>query len=435
MPAVQSKARSATAWNANSKIESKLGSKPASDIDALRFSDLKPRDSSKDTAAEEKDSRSLPEKLAREVVAFERHPAKKLLGIVAPLVGAALSFSAILDKNSSKDKQILGFALGLPLILINLLYKEVVNPAAKKLIPEKYSKTDFNPDKDMIFPSAEFKEILFNGVSRFLDASDRSGIELKLNHRNQKSPTMLFTGPPGVGKTEIAKFVAEKMGRELKFVTSEQDSKYWGETENNLIKLFEEAKKKNQLLFFDEADTFLSQRSDAAGSFNSSSVQARNSIVNTILKQIDESGVPVILATNSGEIDGAIKSRMKVTIAFPPATPEQNYGILLSQFKKMEMKPERLAEFEKNKTPLLELFSKFEFSPRHVNNIVDDAVQLLVQRVSKARRAGADALAKADKSINLEDVKTAILRLKENLEKSSKSQMGGRSPLLKALGV
>jgi hypothetical protein len=415
-------------------LNGKLEVKPDNNegVAALRFSDLQPR---KEKDAEKQESRSLPEKLARKVVDFERHPAKKLLGTAAPLVGAALSFNAILDKNSSKDKQILGFALGLPLILINLLYKEVLNPAAKKLIPEKHSKTDFNPDKDMIFPSAEFREVLFNGISRFLDASDRSNIELKLSHRKQKSPTMLFTGPPGVGKTEIAKFTAEKMGKELKFVGSDQMSKYMGETENNLIKLFEEAKKKNQLLFFDEADTFLSQRSDAAGSFNSSSVQYRNDIVNTILKQIDESGVPVILATNSGQIDGAVKSRMKITIAFPTATPEQNYGILLSEFKKMEMKSERLTEFENNKNPLLELFSKFEFSPRHVNNIIEDALALVDLRVSKAKRAGADALAKVDKSINFKDIETAILRLKENLEKSSRSQMGGRSSLLKALGV
>jgi hypothetical protein len=126
---------------------------------------------------------------------------------------------------------------------------------------------------------------------------------------------------------------------------------------------------------------------------------------------------------------------MKVTIAFPVATPEQNYGILLSQFKKMEMKPERLTEFENNKNSLLELFSKFEFSPRHINNIVKDAIESVALRVSKAKRAGQDALAKVDKSINLEDIKIAILRLKENLEKSSKSQMGGRSSLLDALGV
>ena len=402
-------------------------------VAALRFSDLQPR---RETQVDEQENRSLPETLARKVVNFERHPAKKLLGAVAPITGVFLSLKAILDTNSSKDKQILGFALGLPLILINLLYKEVLNPAAKKFIPEKHSRTDFNPDKDMIFPSIEFKEILFNGISRFLDASDRSDIELKLSHRKQMSPTMLFTGPPGVGKTEIAKFTAEKMGKELKFVSSEQESKYYGETENNLIKLFEEAKKKNQLLFFDEADSFLSQRSDAAGSLNSSSVQFRNNIVNTILKQIDESGVPVILATNSGQIDGAVKSRMKVTIAFPTATPEQNYGILLSEFKKMEMKPERLTEFEKNKEHILKLFSMFEFSPRQVTeNIIGDALALLTMRISKAKRAGQDALAKVDKSINLEDIKIAILRLKENLEKSSKSQMGGRPSLLDALGV
>jgi hypothetical protein len=403
------------------------------DVVALKFSDLQP---GKETKVDEQENRSLPETLARKVVNFERHPAKKTLTRFCSMAGLILIYQVFKDKKASPRDKWLSITGAIPLVLSDILYKDLLSPAAKKLIPEKHSRTDFNPDKDMIFPSAEFKEILFNGISRFLDASDRSDIELKLNHRKQKSPTMLFTGPPGVGKTEIAKFTAEKMGKELKFVGSDQMSKYIGETENNLIKLFEEAQKKNQLLFFDEADTFLSQRSDAAGSFNSSSVQYRNDIVNTILKQIDESGVPVILATNSGQIDGAVKSRMKVTVAFPAATPEQNYGILLSEFKKMEMKPERLTEFENNKNSLLELFSKFEFSPRQVTeNIIGDALALLTMRISKAKRAGADALAKVDKSINLKDIETAILRLKENLEKSSKSQMGGRSSLLDALGV
>lgn len=398
------------------------------DVADLRFSDLEPR---KETKVDEQENRSLPEKLARKVVNFERHPAKKMFSWATIATGFSLIVNSLIDKKISPRNKLLSIAGAIPLVLSDILYKDLLSPAAKKLIPEKHSKTDFNPDKDMIFPSAEFKEILFNGISRFLDASDRSDIELKLNHRNQKSPTMLFTGPPGVGKTEIAKFVAQKMGRELKFVTSEQESKYVGETENNLIKLFEEAKKKKQLLFFDEADTFLSQRSDIGAA-----ARHTNAVVNTMLKQIDQSGVPVILATNSGQIDGAVKSRMKVNIAFPTATPEQNYGILLSEFKKMEMKPERLTEFEKNKEHILKLFSMFEFSPRQVTeNIIGDALALLTMRISKAKRAGQDALAKVDKSINLKDIETAILRLKENLEKSSKSQMGGRSSLLDALGV
>jgi len=414
-------------------LKDKLSEIPEQDLGDLNFSALQPAKTGDVSDQEQK--RSLPEKLARNVVDFERHPLKKIVGGAAPIIGIALSLNALLNKNSKMDKKLVGLALGLPLVVINLIYKEVINPAAKNFIPEKNSKTNFNPDTDMVFPSAEFKEILFNGISRFLDASDRSDIELKLASRKQKSPTMLFTGPPGVGKTEMAKFTAQKMGKELKFVSSEQMSHFVGETENNLITLFEEAKKKNQLLFFDEADTFLSQRADVAGSFNSSLVQYRNNIVNTILKQIDESAVPVILATNSGQIDGAVKSRMKVTIAFPAATPEQNYGILLSEFKKMDMKSERLEEFEKNKAALLELFSKFEFSPRHVNNIINDAVESVALRVTKAKRIGADALAKVDKSINLEDIKTATSRLKENLEKSSQSQMGNLPSLMSRLGL
>jgi Cdc6-like AAA superfamily ATPase len=397
------------------------------DLAALRFSDLEPR---KETKVEEQEKRSLPEELARKVVNFERHPAKKIFSGATVFGGFGLILNSFLDKKMSPKDQLLNIAAAISLLLSNIIYKDFINPAAKKLIPEKRSKTDFNPDKDMIFPSAKFKEILYNGISRFLDASDRSDIELKLSHRKQKSPTMLFTGPPGVGKTEIAKFTAEKMGKELKFVTSEEESKYVGGTENNLIKLFEEAKRKNQLLFFDEADTFLAQRSDIGGA-----ARHNNAVVNTILKQIDESGVPVILATNSGQIDGAVKSRMKVTIAFPPATPEQNYGILLSQFEKLAMEPERLTEFQKNKDMLLKLFLSFEFSPRHVNNIVDDAIELVSLRVTRAKRAGADALAKVDKSINLEDIRIAIQRLKENLERSSKSQMGGNSSLFEALGA
>ena len=395
------------------------------DVAALKFSDLEPR---KETKVDEQ-KRSLPENLARKVVNFERHPAKKMLTTVFSFSGLGLILNSFIGKKLSPRDKLLSIVGAIPLVFSDILYKDLLNPAAKKLIPEKHSKTDFNPDKDMIFPSAEFKEILFNGISRFLDASDRSDIELKLNHRNQKSPTMLFTGPPGVGKTEMAKFIAQKLGMELNFVTSEQESKYVGETENNLIKLFEEAKKKKQLLFFDEADTFLSQRSDIGAA-----ARHTNAVVNTVLKQIDESGVPAIFATN-GKIDEAVQSRMKVNIAFPAATSGQNYQILISQFEKLAMKPERLAEFQTNKDTLLKLFSLFEFSPRHVNNIVDDAIELVALRITRAKRAGQDALAKVDKSINLEDIKIAILRLKENLEKSSKSHMGGRPSLLDALGV
>lgn len=174
-------------------LKDKLSEIPEQDLGDLNFSALQPAKTGDVSDQEQK--RSLPEKLARNVVDFERHPLKKIVGGAAPIIGIALSLNALLNKNSKMDKKLVGLALGLPLVVINLIYKEVINPAAKNFIPEKNSKTNFNPDTDMVFPSAEFKEILFNGISRFLDASDRSDIELKLASRKQKSPTMLGKYP------------------------------------------------------------------------------------------------------------------------------------------------------------------------------------------------------------------------------------------------
>ena len=257
-------------------------------------------------------------------------------------------------------------------------------PILEKAVPDK-NDNSFNPDTDMIFPNEEFRQTLFNGVARFLEATDTSGVSLNLDKLKKKSPTMLFTGPPGVGKTEIGKYVAKKMNKKLKFVSASELSAFVGGTENNIIKAFEEAKRNNMLLFFDEADTFVSQRSETP---MSGSAKHDNNVVNTILKQIDESGIPCIFATNSGNIDKALKDRMKVTIGFPEATPAQNYGILLRQLMKLEMKQEHFKDFIQNQDKLIKVLADASFSPRDMHNVVEEAVEIVSQRVSAAARKG-----------------------------------------------
>lgn len=389
--------------------------------DDFKFSELEPN---KEKTLDDSDALKGTQKLAKKLIDFEQSKIFKDLKGFLPLSAILLAFFAITDKKASGKEKASGVGMALPLLFFPKIYRDLVLPLLKKIIPDKKDKTSFNPDTDMVFPNAEFKEVLFNGISRFLGTSDPKRIELDLSKFKQKSPTMLFVGPPGVGKTEIAGFVANKMGRELKLITSEKTSKWIGETENNLISAFSEAKKKNQLLFFDEADTFCTQRADSSAH---GSLRHDNNVVNTLLKLIDESGVPVILATNSGNIDTAIKSRMKVTIAFPAATPEQNYSIMLSEFGKMKMREDRLSEFEKNKDALIKVFSGFEFSPRDVLKIIEAAVGRVDFRVARAERAGADALAKVDRSISVEDIKAEAARLKGNLEQASRSQMGSRS--------
>ena len=343
---------------------------------------------------------------------------KRALGVL-PIIGL---FDFFISQKSMSEKMQTVIALS-AVALAHLGLDKFLVPALEKMVPDK-NNLSFNPDTDMIFPNEEFKQTLFNGIARFLEATNTSGVSLNLSKLKKKSPTMLFTGPPGVGKTEMAKFTAKKMGRKLKFISASEISAYIGETEKNIIKAFEEAKRNNMLLFFDEADTFVSQRSDMA---ISGAAKHDNNVVNTILKQIDESGVPCVFATNSGNVDKAFKDRMKVTIAFPEATPAQNYGILLRQLVKLEMKKEHLDDFIKNQDRIIKLLAGTTFSPRDMYNVIEEAVEIVSQRVSSASRAGT-IVPERDTSITLNDLDKAVSRISDNKEASSKSNMGAKSP-------
>src|SRR4030095_15272686 len=68
-----------------------------------------------------------------------------------------------------------------------------------------------------------------------------------------KGASALFAGPPGTGKTMAAEIIANELGLELyKIDLSTVVSKYIGETEKNLSKIFHEAEQSNAILFFDE---------------------------------------------------------------------------------------------------------------------------------------------------------------------------------------
>ncbi|MFR4783260.1 MAG: ATP-binding protein [Pilosibacter sp.] len=74
---------------------------------------------------------------------------------------------------------------------------------------------------------------------------------------------MLFYGPPGTGKTMGAQVLARELHLELyKADLSSVMSKYIGETEKNPWEIFEEVKKSQSILFFDEADALFGKRSE-----------------------------------------------------------------------------------------------------------------------------------------------------------------------------
>lgn len=132
--------------------------------------------------------------------------------------------------------------------------------------------------------------------------------------------SMLFYGPPGTGKTMGAQVMANQLSMELyKVDLSSVMSKYIGETEKNLGKIFDEVKKSRNILFFDEADALFGKRTEVKDSHD----KYANAETAYLLQKIEEYQGVVILATNYMQnFDEAFKRRIQFIIEFPFPAPE-----------------------------------------------------------------------------------------------------------------
>ncbi len=139
------------------------------------------------------------------------------------------------------------------------------------------------------------------------------GFEKKLSLG--KGLNVLFSGPPGTGKTMAAEILANEVKLDLyKIDLSSVVSKYIGETEKNLKKIFDEAETSNSILFFDEADALFGKRSEVKDSHD----RYANIEISYLLQKMEEYEGIVILATNlHGNIDDAFLRRMQFVIEFP----------------------------------------------------------------------------------------------------------------------
>ena len=126
--------------------------------------------------------------------------------------------------------------------------------------------------------------------------------------------SMLFSGPPGTGKTMAAQVIASRLGLELyKVDLSGVMSKYVGETEKQLGAVFDEVKKSQSILFFDEADAMFGKRSETKDSHD----RYANVQTSYLLQKMEEYDGIVILASNYLQnFDEAFKRRLKFIIEF-----------------------------------------------------------------------------------------------------------------------
>jgi len=124
----------------------------------------------------------------------------------------------------------------------------------------------------------------------------------------------LFSGPPGTGKTMCAGVIARELDMELFRVDlSRVVSKWIGETEKNLARVFDEAQRSNAVVLFDEADSLFAKRTEVKSSVD----RYANLEVNFLLQRMETfNGITVLTTNFEDTIDSAFKRRLTFRIRF-----------------------------------------------------------------------------------------------------------------------
>ena len=158
-----------------------------------------------------------------------------------------------------------------------------------------------------ILPIAESQKQILNDISTHAR-----------NSRSQRGgeTIVLFTGVGGSGKTIAAEVIAGNLKRDLYRVDLNKIvSKYIGETEKNLNRLFNAAESAGAILFFDEADALLGKRSEVKDSHD----RYANIEINYLLQRLESFNGLAILATNNEEdTPEMFRRRIRFVVTFPP---------------------------------------------------------------------------------------------------------------------
>lgn len=171
---------------------------------------------------------------------------------------------------------------------------------------------------------------------------------------------VLFYGPPGTGKTLTASLLGKYTGRPVfRIDLSQTVSKYIGETEKNLEKLFSRAENKDWILFFDEADALFGKRTEVSDSHD----RYANQEVSYLLQRVESFSGLVILSTNyKSNMDEAFQRRFNSIIRFPFPDSAQ-------RFRLWEKAIPQKTNLENN-LDLSQIASNYKLSGGNITNVV-----------------------------------------------------------------
>ncbi len=178
--------------------------------------------------------------------------------------------------------------------------------------------------------------------------------------------TVLFAGPPGTGKTMAAEVIAGDLGLDLyKIDLSSLVSKYIGETEKNLERIFTEAQSSNAILFFDEADAIFGKRSGVKDAHD----RYANLEISYLLQRMEIYDGVTILATNlRSNLDEAFMRRLQFAVDIPFPDEKQRLRIWETLFPPSVPRAEDI--------DLAEMARRFRLAGGNIRNILVSATYL-----------------------------------------------------------
>ena len=188
----------------------------------------------------------------------------------------------------------------------------VSKPKMSKSFPAQLITTELNWDDLVLDPTTKDR---VEEINTWIEHRHTLMNEWNMKKKLRPGYRCLFYGPPGTGKSMTARLLGKANNQDVyKVDLSMVVSKYIGETEKNLSKIFDLAEHKNWILFFDEADALFGKRT---GVTNSNDRYA-NQEVSFLLQRIEVFNGLVILASNlKANLDEAFSRRFESIIYFP----------------------------------------------------------------------------------------------------------------------
>lgn len=185
-------------------------------------------------------------------------------------------------------------------------------PAFSGDFPARSIETEMTWD-DLVLHPATYAHI--NDIRNWLQYSVLLEKDPVLSRKIKKGYRALFYGASGTGKTLTASLLGKQFNKSVyRIDLSQVVSKYIGETEKNLEKVFAKAESKDWILFFDEADALFGKRSNVSSAHD----KYANQEVSYLLQRVEDYAGLIILASNfKNNIDQAFVRRFNAVVHFP----------------------------------------------------------------------------------------------------------------------